>query len=265
MLPFVADAQSCVSTAALRNLVLAHVLIVAVLAHVSRREAAVAVASLCWGIGLAELVTNPAKNFVGRLRPQFYSVCGWDEPSRRWYAAQGSNLRPADPRLLLTRWSLALNSPARSLLLTSWSLALNSPARSLLLTRWSLAMDSTWDPSRMPDPKFAPLDARHSFPSEHSSLAMCAIANTVAAWFVPTATAWSVYGCSLVYIRLQPGVYTGTGASGCSSRCTRCASSSSAAAAARLPPQKPQTPRHRSSKGYCAHVPRARLAAAGAY
>jgi membrane-associated phospholipid phosphatase len=116
LLTFVPDSQSSVGKVALQSLVVASVLVLAVLAHCSRREAPVAVACMCWAIGLTELVTNPAKNYVGRLRPQFYTSCGWDEQ-------RGA---------------------------------------------------CTWDPAIMPDPKFLPLDARHSFPSEHSSLAMCA-------------------------------------------------------------------------------------------
>ena len=116
LLTFVPDSQSSVGKVALQSLVIAAVFLLAVLAHCSRREAPVAVASICWAIGLTELVTNPAKNYVGRLRPQFYTSCGWDEQ-------RGA---------------------------------------------------CTWDPAIMTDPKFLPLDARHSFPSEHSSLAMCA-------------------------------------------------------------------------------------------
>jgi len=116
LLAFVPDAQSSVGAVALRNLVVAHVVLLGVLAHWSRREGPVAVACICWAIGLTEVVTNSTKSYVGRLRPQFYTSCGWDEQ----------------------------------------------------------AGVCTWDPVRMPDPKFVPLDSRHSFPSEHSSLAMSA-------------------------------------------------------------------------------------------
>ena len=115
MLELVPDAKSAVGGLYLRNLVLVHVGLISLLAHLTRREAHIAMPMICWAIGLTELVTNPAKCYVGRLRPQFYAACGWDEALQ----------------------------------------------------------DCTWDPSITGDPHFTPPDARHSFPSEHSSLAMC--------------------------------------------------------------------------------------------
>ena len=116
LLPFVPDARTSASKPALEAGLVASVLLLAVIAHYSRREAPVAVACLCWALGLADLVTNTTKNYVGRLRPNFYTSCAWD--ARR--------------------------------------------------------SECAWEPSRMPDPHFEPIEARHSFPSEHASLGMCA-------------------------------------------------------------------------------------------
>lgn len=113
--PFLPDDESAVNATYLRNMVIGFVILIGLLAHFTRREAKVAMPMMMWAIGLTEMVTNPTKNYVGRLRPQFYSCCGWDEATQA----------------------------------------------------------CTWDPSRMPDPHFSPPDSRHSFPSEHSSLAMC--------------------------------------------------------------------------------------------
>jgi len=33
------------------------------------------------GIGMSEFVTRTAKFYVGRLRPNFYAMCGFDAPS----------------------------------------------------------------------------------------------------------------------------------------------------------------------------------------
>ena len=117
LLPFVPDARTSASKPALEAGLVASVLLLAVIAHYSRREAPVAVACLCWALGLADLVTNTTKNYVGRLRPNFYTSCAWD--ARR--------------------------------------------------------SECAWEPSRMPDPHFEPIEARHSFPSEHASLAMCTV------------------------------------------------------------------------------------------
>jgi membrane-associated phospholipid phosphatase len=115
MLKFVPDAESSCGDIFLRNLVIASVLLIGVIAHGMRREGPVAFAMICWAIGLTEIIVNPIKNYVGRLRPTFYSSCGWDDKFGK----------------------------------------------------------CTWDANVMPDPSYAPLDARHSFPSEHGALAMC--------------------------------------------------------------------------------------------
>ena len=96
LLAFVPDAQSSVGAVALRNLVVAHVVLLGVLAHWSRREGPVAVACICWAIGLTEVVTNSTKS--GSMVKIPSQLPPWQRPRLAPCASSGRAWRPRAAR-----------------------------------------------------------------------------------------------------------------------------------------------------------------------
>jgi membrane-associated phospholipid phosphatase len=49
----------------------------------TRREATLALSTMCWSMLLNLMVTDVLKNYTGVLRPNFYAGCGWSDEERR--------------------------------------------------------------------------------------------------------------------------------------------------------------------------------------
>lgn len=94
---FLSDDDSTVPGCLLQVLLVGQLVLIVAFAHFVRREAHIALPMYCWAVGLTELLTELLKNYVGRLRPQLYEACGWDEAN---HTCTWDPARMPDPALV---------------------------------------------------------------------------------------------------------------------------------------------------------------------
>tara|TARA_B110001452_G_scaffold193155_1_gene163122 strand:- start:223 stop:1149 length:927 start_codon:yes stop_codon:yes gene_type:complete len=114
--PFLADVDATVPGWLLQDLLIGQLVLLVAFAHLVRREALVVLPMYCWAVGLTELVTELIKNYVGRLRPQYYEACGWDDAT---HTCTWDPARMPDPALPMDEESHSFPSGHSSLTMSA--------------------------------------------------------------------------------------------------------------------------------------------------